>query len=67
MADFRKHSFIQELTKLINSLSLENSSNTPDWILAEYLFNCLMAYNEAVHERDKWNEKFPKRVEKLND
>lgn len=43
-----------ELTSLLNSYSAENDANTPDYILAVYLLNCLDAFNNAVQSRDKW-------------
>jgi len=43
-----------DLTALLNSYSLENESNTPDFILAEYLVRCLDAYNVALTERAQW-------------
>ena len=46
--------FQQELTKLINYYSQENSSDTPDFILAEYLVNCLNIFSKTVRQRDKW-------------
>jgi hypothetical protein len=46
--------FVDELTHLINKYSFENGSNTPDFILAQYLTNCLFHWNEAVELRDKW-------------
>jgi hypothetical protein len=46
--------FEQELTTLINKHSLENQSNTPDYILAQYLQSCLNAYTNAVKTRDTW-------------
>ena len=46
--------FEQELTSLLNRYSKENDSNTPDWILARYLSNCLSNYNSAVIEREKF-------------
>lgn len=49
MANFQK-----ELRHLLNSVSAENESNTPDFILAEYLGKCLDAFNSAVIARDKW-------------
>jgi len=49
MEDFRK-----ELEQLINRFSKENGSNTPDFILAEYLEDCLAAYDKAVTTRDEW-------------
>lgn len=46
--------FQKQLEHLINSTSQENGSDTPDWILAEYLRNCLWSYNKAVTAREKW-------------
>lgn len=46
--------FEKELADLINRHSLENGSNTPDFILAKYLRKCLETYNEIIGERDKW-------------
>jgi hypothetical protein len=46
--------FKKELTDLINHHSLENASNTPDFILAKYLADCLSAFNQATRERSDW-------------
>lgn len=46
--------FRNELESLINRHSLENGSNTPDFLLAGYLKSCLDAFDHAVRERDKW-------------
>ena len=46
--------FIKELETLINKYSMENDSNTPDFILAEYLSNCLRTFNSAIRIREKW-------------
>ena len=45
---------MQEITDALNRCSAENGSNTPDWILAQYLLGCLAAFNEATKGRDKW-------------
>jgi hypothetical protein len=47
--DFRK-----ELERVINTFSKENGSNTPDFVLAQYLEDCLAAYDRAVNTRDEW-------------
>jgi hypothetical protein len=44
--------FIRELSGLINSQSLENCSNTQDFVLAEFLNDCMQAFNKAVNRRD---------------
>jgi hypothetical protein len=43
-------SFADELKGLINKHSEENTSNTPDWILAQYLESCLAAFNQATQQ-----------------
>jgi hypothetical protein len=46
--------FEKRLISIINSNSLENGSNTPDFILASYLQDCLTAFNKASVWRAKW-------------
>jgi hypothetical protein len=46
--------FEKELQSLINRYSKENGSNTPDFILADYMANCLSNFNAAVLLRSKW-------------
>ena len=45
---------LPELRGLLNKHSMENDSNTPDFILAQYLIDCLVAYNRALRRRSKW-------------
>lgn len=44
--------FEKELEHLINKHSMENGSDTPDYILAKYLYECLSLYNSTVTSRD---------------
>ena len=46
--------FRQELEKLINSNNQEAGSDTPDFILADYLTDCLAAFDRAVTRRAWW-------------
>ena len=46
--------FENELTSLINKYSMENGSDTPDFILAKYLVACLRAFSTTVRNRDNW-------------
>lgn len=46
--------FQDELEALINRHSMENMSNTPDFILAGYLMACLDAWQLATRAREKW-------------
>jgi len=49
--------FREDLEVLINQNSKENGSNTPDFILADYLADCLDAYDKAVTRRTEWYQK----------
>ena len=33
---------------------MENRSNTPDFILAEYMLACLRAFEKASNDRQQW-------------
>lgn len=46
--------FMGELSVLLNKYSKENTSNTPDFILAEYMISCLEAFNVASNRRGRW-------------
>lgn len=46
----KKTNFKDDLEKLINRYSIENLSNTHDFILADFLVKCLAAYNEAKNK-----------------
>lgn len=46
--------FEEGLRSLINRTSQENGSDTPDFLLAEFLSQCLDAYNVTVVAREKW-------------
>lgn len=44
----------KDLADLINKQSRENRSNTPDFILAQYMARCLKALEDAVNARDSF-------------
>jgi hypothetical protein len=46
--------FEKELAALLNKHSAENSSDTPDFILATFFYDCLKAWNLACRRRDNW-------------
>jgi len=46
--------FVDQLSDLLNRHSKENASNTPDFILAQYLVACLAAWNTATQQREIW-------------
>lgn len=47
--------FLEELCSLINRHSLENGSNTPDYILAGYLKQCLDTFDSITQQREMWH------------
>jgi len=54
--------FISELRELLNRRSMENGSDTPDFILAQYLTECLRAWNRATKRREDWYGRTPQEV-----
>jgi hypothetical protein len=60
----KREQIIKELTEVINRNFLENDSNTPDFIIGEYLWDCLMTQIILTVGRAVWynptnNGKFP--------
>lgn len=55
MPDNTKESeFRRSLAHAINCASKENGSNTPDFILAQYLAGCLSAFDQATNARETY-------------
>ena len=50
----------KELSSLLNRFSAEGESNTPDFILAQYLMGCLQAFTTAVQQRETWHGRDPR-------
>ena len=48
--------FQKNVENVINSLSLENVSNTPDHILAKFIDNVFWAANNLIKDREDWYE-----------
>lgn len=42
-----------ELAEVLNRHSCENASNTPDYVLAQYLLSCLAAFDVATRARER--------------
>ena len=53
-------SFSDELISLINKHSKECGSNTPDFILAQYIEECLSIFETAVQQRETWHGRDPR-------
>ena len=49
-----ERSLEKELAELLNRHSRENNSNTPDYILAQYLLGVLLSFETAVQQRETW-------------
>lgn len=43
-----------DIEQAINKHSAENRSDTPDFILAQYLSDCLTAFDNATIRRTEW-------------
>lgn len=50
----KQQDFRDEIRTVLNRYSMENGSNTPDFVLAKFLKNCLHTFDLAVKERDNW-------------
>jgi hypothetical protein len=46
--------FVDDLARVINAHCVENDSNTPDFILAAFAANVIIAYGNALKERKRW-------------
>ena len=44
----------REFSRIINAHSLENDSNTPDFILARFMIDCLINFHLTMTERIYW-------------
>ena len=46
--------FVVALERLINRYSMESQSDTPDFILAEFILGCLATFANTAKKRDEW-------------
>lgn len=44
----------KELQHLLNRHSVENGSGTPDFILANFMLRCLLAFEVSISSREMW-------------
>ena len=51
--DIKYEEFVKELSAVINKHSRENRSNTPDYLLAEFMAGCLNVYENVLRIRDE--------------
>lgn len=50
----KREAFARELKQLINKYSLEDGSDTPDFILAEHLIRSLELFHLSTNVRKSW-------------
>ena len=43
-----------ELRHILNKYSIENETDTPDFILARYLNECLTVFSNLMKRRSEW-------------
>ena len=53
----KENDFRSELSSLLNRHNMEQLSNTPDFLLAEFLTGCLDAFDSATRKRAQWYAK----------
>ena len=44
----------KDFALVLNRYSVEIEADVPDFILAEFLVNCLKLYNRSLKRRDRW-------------
>ena len=49
-----ERTFLHELEMLINRHCEDDRTNTPDYILAGYMHDCLFAWKRGIAARDSW-------------
>jgi hypothetical protein len=59
--------FEREIEQAINRHSIENvAGNTPDFIVAKFLRECLKAFGDAVEARERWYGRSPEPAPLVN-
>jgi hypothetical protein len=48
-----------KIQEIINKNSLENGSNTPDFIIANFMVDSIDLLNKAIRRRDEWQNTKP--------
>lgn len=49
-----RQKFVKEIARVVNFYSFENTSNTPDVILAEVAVAAMEAFHAATNNRETW-------------
>ena len=43
-----------DLRDILNKYGRESNSNTPDFILSQYIYGCLISFETAIQQRETW-------------
>ena len=54
MSNTEREALTQSIASVLNEHSRESRSNTPDFMLAEFMVSCLEAFEAASTAREKW-------------
>lgn len=54
MIDNEFENLKKDIAAILNKYSQENRSNTPDYMLADYMLGCLNVYENTISAREKW-------------
>ncbi len=65
--DPREVKLIKELKDLINKCSRENESDTPDFILGDYLYRAIRNWEITTNRRETWYGRDKKEVKVKTD
>jgi hypothetical protein len=57
MSDSDEFEFANDLAAVLNKHSMEDGSNTPDYVLAQFLIECLQAWNAGIGLRAAWQKR----------
>ena len=52
--DKKYENFVRDIAAVCNRYSIENNSNTPDFMLAAFMTGCLNVYENTVNDRKNW-------------
>lgn len=59
MTDAQTQALTADLRAIVNTHSLELLSNTPDYVLADYLIACIITWNATCAAREYFSRKIP--------
>ncbi len=54
IVDEKYEALRKEIKSILNKYSQENRSNTPDFMLADFMLGCLNVYENTISAREKW-------------